>query len=156
LNHYYGVVDDSLQILNRLLGESQAEKINKELIVLSERLNKLAYMSSQVPYYVSDIEPSGMNLFEFAANIIIYGGSSEYKDKIPPFIEDKQLTESEKAYLEGIKDHIEYIHGELYSEETGQENRDLGQEKFNEITHYITGIIGEHDRLLKIYKGYSM
>jgi DNA helicase HerA-like ATPase len=151
LNHYYGVVNDSLQILNRLLDESQdEEQINKELIVLSEHLNRLAYMSSKVPYYISDIEQSGMNLFEFAANVIIYGGFSEY-DKIPPFIEDNKLTRNEKAYLEGIKDHIEYIHDALYSEETGQENRDLSKVEFNHITRYITGIIGEHDILLKKY-----
>lgn len=152
LNHYYGIVNDSFQILNSLLDESQdEEQINRELIVLSERLNRLAYMSSQVPYYVSDIGPSGMNLFEFAANVIIYGGTSEYRDKIPPFIEDNQLTEREKAYLEGIKNHIEYIHGELYSEETGQENRDLSKVEFNHITRYITEIMGEHDILLEKY-----
>ncbi|WP_156289525.1 hypothetical protein [Oceanobacillus salinisoli] len=151
LNHYYGVVNDSLQTFDNLLEEPQSEnQVTRKLIVLSERLNRLAYISSQVPYYVSDIEPSGLNFFETAANVIIHG-SSEHGDRIPSFIEDNQLSNSEKIYLEGIKDHIEYIHGELYSEKTGQEKLDLGKEEFNIITRYITGIMGESDVLLEKY-----
>jgi hypothetical protein len=151
LNHFYGVINDSLRTLNGLLDERQSkEQVNKSLIVLSEQLHRLAYLSSQAPYYVSVVEPSGMNLFTSAANVIIHG-SNEYGDRIPSFIENDQLSESEKVYLKGIKDHIEYIHGELYSEETGQENDNLRKEEFNQITRYLTEMIGEHDALLQKY-----
>lgn len=152
LNHYYISIHGSLNSVNRLLDSEQLseEQINSDLIRLSNYLNRFAYISSSAAYYVDGVYPSGTNLFEIAAEVIMFG--SELNGvRIPPFIENTQLTNSEIAYLEEIKKHLEYIHERLYSEETGQENPHINKDEFRSIGVYVSGIISEHERLLEKY-----
>jgi hypothetical protein len=152
LNHYYGAIHESLLSVNRLLdNEHQSkEQINRELINLSEHLNRFAYISSSAAYYVEGVYVSGINLFRLAANVIMLGGKHN-GEQIPSFIENNQLTKSEKVYLTEIKKHLEYIHVKLYLEETGQENSHLSKDEFRSIGGYVTRIGSEHERLLEEY-----
>lgn len=50
-----------------------------------------------------------------------------------------------------IKKHLEYIHAQLYSVETGQENPHLSKGEFRSIAGYVTGIVSEYESLLEEY-----
>ncbi|TFB19546.1 DUF1741 domain-containing protein [Filobacillus milosensis] len=49
------------------------------------------------------------------------------------FSADDEPTEEQLAELENIRDALQYMKDGLYSEETGQENKDLSIDQFNEI-----------------------
>jgi hypothetical protein len=151
LNHYYISINDSLYSINTLLDSEQSskEEVKSELIMLSERFKRFAYISSLAAYYAG-AHPSGSNLFELAANVIMFG-TQHNGEQIHPFIENDQLRKSEIVFLTEIKKHLEYIHAQLYSEETGQENPHLSKEEFSHIAGYVTGIVHEYDSLLERY-----
>jgi hypothetical protein len=151
LNHYYIAINDSLYSINRLLDSEQSSKegVNRDLIMLSEQFKRFAYISSLAAYYAG-AHPSGSNLFELAANAIMFG--TQHKgEQIHPFIENDQLRKSEIVFLTEIKKHLEYIHAQLYSVETGQENPHLSKDEFRSIAGYVTWIVSEYDSLLEKY-----
>ena len=150
VNHFYSEVRGTRLTLDDLLKDSQPiDQVNKELKRLSKHLNRLTYISSREPHYISGVQASGINVFEKASYVLL-NGSNEYKE-IPSFIQNPQISDGEREYLEGIQAHIQYIHNQLYSEETNQEKKDLTKEEMNEVINYISDLINQHDELLNAY-----
>ncbi|MDW7652292.1 MAG: hypothetical protein SCK29_11660 [Bacillota bacterium] len=156
LNHYYFAVERSLTQIDTLLNRKLSEEsLNRELLRLSLYLDRMVRLGSS-SVFVEGVYPiSEFNVFYLAADTLVFG-EEHNGNKIPPFGQDNLLSEGEITYLLGIKEHLEYIHGQMYSEETRQENPNLKRESFKQIAAYISGTGLEHDFLLDKYLEKSM
>ncbi|MBS4021889.1 MAG: hypothetical protein KGZ79_05660 [Dethiobacter sp.] len=121
---------------------------------LARSLNRFNSYASIAAKFVDGVHYNfESNLFSIAADTIILG-TVHRGNHIAPFGLESQLSESEKVYLLGIREHLEYLHSQLYSNETRQENPNLPRESFNKIVFYTRNMtVNEHSNLLDEYLG---
>jgi hypothetical protein len=151
LNHFYSAVYLSLDSVNTILNEEQAEnELNGELKRLSLYLDQTDHFLTKSAMYLDGIDHRGITFVHMASNVINFG--TEHNGKhIPPFGKDEALRQSEQKYLFGIKEYLEDIHTKLYSKETGQENPYLSQHTFNHIIQNSNWNVNDHYLLLDKY-----
>jgi len=144
LNHLYFNIDHSLKTVSKILDEeTPSSQQDKNFLRLSNSLMQTHLLLSESLFYLDDYH-YGITFFQEVNNAI--DGFEYNGKKISPFLADKKIDKSERAYLVELKNVLSEMQQKLYSEETGQENPNISKYVFHETIRRA-----DHFTLLKKY-----
>lgn len=130
MNDFYYEIDETVNAIDRLV-EGDFQDLSLTIIELTNHLTILEYMLSRVPYYISDRGAVPTDI-KYVNHIINYGRNYE-EHNILPFIEDSEIDEQERAFLEEVREFLVIIRDLLKSEKKVDINSDIQLEKFQDI-----------------------
>ena len=144
INHLYFNIDHSLDLLDNVLNKDNNQQIDEQISRLSKNLLETHLLLKESLFFLEGVSYP-ITLFQRADNMISHG--IDYNGKIiPPFLDDQLIDKYEHAYLVELKNVLNKMHQQLYSEDTGQENPNISKYVFHEMIRSL-----DHNVLLEKY-----
>jgi hypothetical protein len=120
LNRFYHELDTTLYAVENVLSSSETEEhLLESLMRLEKRFERTYLVLDAGNSFLNDDINKQTRLFMHRINLNV--------------IEDGKFQENERYELKRIKEALEFIKNGLYSEETGQEGKNISIKEFNEI-----------------------
>lgn len=120
LNEFYAHLDNTDQSVQYLLSNTEEMDISGILMSIENNLETTNLLLSIGNRTVD-------------SNITYHPRFFVGRITIEPANDDGRLTKEQRSELQKVEKGLEYMKEGLYSEQTGQENKDLSAKEFNEI-----------------------
>jgi len=120
LNEFYAHLDSTVQSVQYLLSNTEEMDITGNLMSIENNLE-----TTNLLLRIGDRTVD--------SNINSHPRFFVGRITLSPANDDRRLTKEQRSELEKVQKGLEYMKEGLYSEQTGQENKDLSAKEFNEI-----------------------